>query len=173
VLETHKNRAQFIVDLRVAFFLPEVVQPNNMSKNFRFTVPIPPEKPTYFVDTMSIHFDNDWGDDKPGLVCKMEELQESKHYSWYMDFLDARHTPAFEPAGNEKSRYLNNAEYIEWYFFSRVLVEVDREYEWDFEDEPAMERFDDEVKTPFYEALRLEAGDLPLSWYSIGLYDWF
>jgi hypothetical protein len=172
MLETHKDRGEFIVDLRVAFFLPKGTPIESVNTNFRFTALNVPEKPRYLVETMSVDFDNDWNDDKPGLICKMSELSEPKHYPWHMDFLEHQ-APIFEPEQTEKSKYLSNPGYIEWYYFSRVLVEVDREYEWDFEDEVAIERFDDEVKRPFYEALRIDAGDLPLSWYSIGVYDWF
>lgn len=163
--ETHEVRHDFIFDVRVQFFIPKDYPLEEVQTNFSFYAEGLPDHPLYFPETITADFDSDWAEDKPGFLAPMSEMVGE----------------SFWPGSQEVDRYFPDTvdecagceDLEEWFYFSRVLVEVDSKYDWDFGDEERMEEFDEKIKYPFFNALRLHFKDLKVASYNLSFYDTF
>jgi hypothetical protein len=115
------------------------------------------------METISVDFDSDWAGDKPGFITSMSDMVGQTR--WITDpEVDERFPDTIDQC-------LGQGNLQEWYYFSRVVVEVDSKFEWDFDDEDGMSQYDEEIKYPFFRGLRLGFQDLKVASYNLALYN--
>ena len=165
MLEAHEARHEFIFDLRVQFFIPKDYPLEEVQPKFSFYTEGLPGHPLYLPETMALDFDSDWAEDEPGFLAPMSEMAGRTFMPGPLEVNQYFQETVEECAGR------NDLE--EWFYFSRVLVEVDSQYDWDFSDEEGMEEFDEKIKYPFFNALRLNFDDLKVATYNLSFYDTF
>lgn len=161
MIETVKDSSQFILDLRVQFFIRKELRLEEVQDKLSFRTIEAVTKVRYFSETMTVDFDSDWAHDKPGFLAPMSEMDGELFWPG-SEVVEELFTETMD-------EFADNEEFTEWLYFSRVLVEIDSEYEWDFSDEPGMENFDEAIKYPFFRSLRLEFKDLQVARYHLDL----
>jgi hypothetical protein len=165
MLETHEARHEFIFDLRVQFFIPKNYPLEEVQSKFSFYTDGLPDHPLYLPETITLDFDSDWAEDKPGFLVPISDMAGESFWPAY------REVDGYFPETADECSGRDDLE--EWFYFCRVLIEVDSKYDWDFSDEEGMEEFDEKIKYPFFDALRLNFKDLKVTSYNLGFYDTF
>jgi hypothetical protein len=166
MLETVRETRELVFDLYFNFFYEGEPEWEEIQSIVGFKFGQQPETLKVFSDTYKLIFDNDWAGDKPGFLDLASEHGEftvwpvSGFRSW-----DGSETD-FDKA---KSAAGPNAQ--QWTYFSRVLIEVDSEYQWDFDDEEGMSNFDEQVKNPVFDFFEIDFGALPVVSYFINPYE--
>jgi len=145
------------------FFIPADFNLTEVQSSLGFRTQGLPENPKYFPETISVDFENDWADDKPGYLVPMSQIAGEVFFPSSPTVSEAF------PETVQKCAGKNGLD--EWFYFSRVLIEVDRRFEWDFDDEEGMENYDEKIKFPFFQALRLEFKNLMVANYSLDFYE--
>jgi hypothetical protein len=161
VLETHSTTRELVIDLRIQFYIPKDFDLSNVVEKLDFYVVDLPEHPRFFPETLQVDFESDYAEDKPGFMAPMEEMNGTDYYPSSNEIFEI-----FESAVDKCS---GNPDYEEWFLFCRVLVEMDTEYEWDFDDEERLDDFFEEIQLPLFNSMRLSFGDLDVINYSLDL----
>ena len=162
-MKHHNDRLLFLIDLRVQFFFDPTGDLDSIPSKLTFVAEGLPESPKYHPETISVDFESDWAEDDPAFMATMDEMNGARYFPY---------EPSLEKDFPETvSACLSNPALTEYFFFSKVVVEVDAEFDWDFEDEDGMEFYDEKIKHPFFNSLRLDFGDLHVHKYILELHD--
>lgn len=166
MLETVRETRELVIDLYFNFFYAGEPDWHETQKQISFKFVKQAEKSKVFPETYKLIFDNDWAGDKPGFLDLAEEHGEFTVWqvtgcrSWYAS--DEEFDRAKQNAGEASKQ---------WTYFSRVLIEVDSEYQWDFDDEEGMANYNEQILDPVFECFEIEFGSLPVVSYFINPYE--
>jgi hypothetical protein len=158
MLEFHKMRREYVIDLRVGFFVEKSKNPEGVWQEFKFCAPELPVTPKFFPDSISADWESYEQDSK---LAPMSEMAGTIY--WVGEGEDI-----FVQTDQELvTKWVEDVELTEWFLYRRVAVAVDCEFDWDFDDEDGThERFDDEINLPFFLAIRLQTDRQKIAWFS-------
>lgn len=166
MLETIRETREFVFDLHIVYFDERDPGRHGLRDNLKFNIVNPPSNQKVFLETFKVDFDSDWADDKPAFIHILDESAPvlTRPFTGFTEwFAPEEQIEKFNLEFGPKAKI--------WYSFSRILVEVDSEYEWDFEDEENLSNFDESIKDPIFESINFSFGDLKASYFLINPYE--
>lgn len=164
--EKVRETRQLVFDLYMNFFYEGEPEWSEITQRVSFRFLQQPEKSVVFPETYKLIFDSVWATDKPGFLAPAAEIGEFT--VWQIAGCRGWDASAKEFELAEHSAGKNSRQFT---FFCRVLIEVDSEYRWDFDDEESLSTFNDQVTDPVFECFELDCGDLPVVSYFMNPYE--
>lgn len=158
MLEKHHENLEFVVDLRVQFFLEPSESPEQAESELSLQMLDFSIHPRVFPNTLSVDWDYGLDDDQK-YFCKVEDVA-GEHFWPGSEYVEFDFPSALARA--ESSPPME-----EWLMFARLYFTVDAEFDWDFEDEEGMELYFEKIQVPIFNSLRLQFGDAIVSRYSL------
>ena len=151
-------RREYVIDLRVGFFVEYTRDPEDIWQEFKFCAPVLPLTPKFYPDSISA----DWEDyEQDSKLVPMTEM-DGKSY-WVGKGEDTY----MQTEQRLVNKWVEDEGLTEWFLYRRVAVAVDCEFDWDFDDEEAtFERFNDEIDVPFFLAIRIQTDKHKIAWFS-------
>ncbi len=166
MLQRVRETREFVFDLYFNFFYQGEPEWGDIQSKVFFKFGEQPEELQVFPDTYKFIFENVWAGDKPGYL---EQAAEHGEFTiWPVS--GCRGWNASEE-DFDKAKTAAGPNSQQWTYFSRVLIEVDCEYQWDFDDEEGMPNFDEHIKNPVFECFELNFDGLPAVSYFINPYE--
>ena len=156
MIESHSDTAEFLADLKVSLFCNEKDTLKDVKNQLSFVLEPDSKSSIFLAETMTV--DWNWAADEDHFVL-MPEV--NRFY--------APGAVEYE-AAEAKSSEWSALGFTNLYLRVKALIEIDRRYEWDFDDEEGMDDFEEKVNGPFYVGLRPNFGDLRAAWYDLSCY---
>ena len=123
------------------------------------------KQPRVFSSSATFDFDSDYSSDKPGWLERVTQLSDEEV------FWSVGGETRWAASDEAMQKYSTNDRSNLWVFFGRVALEVDIEYEWDFEDENAFADIDSKIHGTVFRCIGLGLGTLQASEYVIQPYE--
>lgn len=156
MLEVHSDTAEFLADLKVSLFCSEEETLMDVKSQLSFVLNSDPTSSIFLPETMTV----DWDDlAEEDLFVFMPEVNK----------FFAPGAPSYEAAEAKASEW-SALGFTNIYLRVKALIEIERRYEWDFDDEEGMEHFEEKVNGPFYDGLGVNFGELRANWYDLRCY---
>lgn len=166
MLERVTETREVVFDLYLWFFSGEQVELQDVQKRLTFELDPTLNFPSPSRNTFLVDFFSDYAEDKPGWVSRLSDIPDGETL-WTFGG-----EKTWQVSRDIRTEYEGNLELTEWVLFSRVVAGVEVTYEWDFEDEDAMENFTDSIGKPIFESLTLFPGSLQVTEYVMQAYDY-
>jgi hypothetical protein len=152
-------RREYVIDLRVGFFVEATRDLGDIWQEFKFCSPELPNTPKFFPDSISADWENY---EQDSTLAPMSEMDGTSYW------VDKGEDTYVQTEQGLVKKWVEDEGLTEWFLYRRVAVAVDCEFDWDFADEEATyERFNDEIDVPFFLAIRLQTENHKIVWYSI------
>lgn len=162
MLEKVRETRELVFDLYLNYYSSDEPENHKIDSEVKFEIVSQPEKMRIFPETYRLDFESEWAGDKPGYIVPAAEKRDVLIYpktGFYESEFDEKYIlEQIELAGPGAK---------EWLYFSRVLIEIDSEYVWDFDDEEGMSNFNEEVLDPIFDCFRPQFGNLRVTSYFV------
>lgn len=166
MLETITETREIVFDLYLWFFSEKEEGLHTLQRKLRFELDSSLQRPRPSPNTLSADFESEYAEDKPGWVAKTVDIpDEETLWTWGKEI-------TWQASPDLVETFRQDPAQSEWLLFSRIALEVEVTYQWDFDDEEQMENFSESIGGSIWKSLSLVVENLSASEFVLQAYDY-